>query len=207
MGAWWIGTDTALGVGIRGILRECDGAPCRVVPSVMDIGDRAAPGDLVLAAIDGPGDGHRRSTRERFGARPELRPVAVASTAAERVALSLLVDGWIGVILATATPMQVGDACERLRAGRRAIAGLGSDANDRLDDLDACWPGRDVGLSRRESEVLAGLADGLSAAQIAERLVIGRETVRTHLRTLYRSMGVCDRGAAVAEGFRRGIIG
>jgi two-component system nitrate/nitrite response regulator NarL len=61
-------------------------------------------------------------------------------------------------------------------------------------------------LTDREQEVLELLAEGLSAPQIADRLVVGASTVKTHLKNLYGKLGVGDRAAAVAEGMRRGIL-
>jgi two-component system nitrate/nitrite response regulator NarL len=61
-------------------------------------------------------------------------------------------------------------------------------------------------LSPREMEILSLLAAGLSAPQIADQLIIGRTTVKTHLANLYDKLGVGDRAAAVAEGMRRGLL-
>jgi two-component system nitrate/nitrite response regulator NarL len=61
-------------------------------------------------------------------------------------------------------------------------------------------------LSEREGEVLALLADGASAPDIAARLHLSTATVKTHLHNLYEKLEVSDRAAAVAEGMRRGLI-
>jgi two-component system, NarL family, nitrate/nitrite response regulator NarL len=61
-------------------------------------------------------------------------------------------------------------------------------------------------LTPRELEILSLLAAGFSAPQIADHLVIGRTTVKTHLANLYEKLGVGDRAAAVAEGMRRGLL-
>ena len=53
--------------------------------------------------------------------------------------------------------------------------------------------GRTGPLSNREREVFALLADGLSGAQIAERLVISPETVRTHIRNGMAKLGASTR--------------
>jgi DNA-binding NarL/FixJ family response regulator len=68
------------------------------------------------------------------------------------------------------------------------------------------WPGRELGLSRRESEVLSLLADGLSNRAIADHLVVGEETVKTHLRSIYRKLDVKDRAQAVATILRSGVF-
>jgi len=68
------------------------------------------------------------------------------------------------------------------------------------------WPGRQLGLSHRESQVLGLLAEGLSNRLIAAELVLGEETVKTHLRNIYRKLEVKDRAEAVAVAIRQGIV-
>jgi DNA-binding CsgD family transcriptional regulator len=65
----------------------------------------------------------------------------------------------------------------------------------------------DAGLSPRELEILELVAEGLSAAEIASRLVLSRETVRTHIRNLHAKLGVGDRVSAVVKAMRAGLIG
>lgn len=62
-------------------------------------------------------------------------------------------------------------------------------------------------LTARERQVLALVAAGLSAPQIAERLVLSPHTVKTHLRNSFDKLGVTDRAAAVAAAMRRGLLG
>ena len=61
-------------------------------------------------------------------------------------------------------------------------------------------------LSRREQEVLALLADGLVNKQIAARLGISANTVKTHLELLFEKLGVATRAEAVATGVKRGLL-
>ncbi|MEO8092133.1 MAG: LuxR C-terminal-related transcriptional regulator [bacterium] len=61
-------------------------------------------------------------------------------------------------------------------------------------------------LSKREREVFELLADGLSGAEIAERLVLSPETVRTHIRNAMAKLGASTRSHAVAIALRRGEI-
>jgi DNA-binding CsgD family transcriptional regulator len=61
-------------------------------------------------------------------------------------------------------------------------------------------------LTPREVEILQLAADGLTAPQIAELLVVSRHTVSTHLRHIYVKWSVPDRAAAVAEALRQGLI-
>jgi two-component system, NarL family, nitrate/nitrite response regulator NarL len=61
-------------------------------------------------------------------------------------------------------------------------------------------------LSVRENEVLALIADGLSAPDIGRRLHLSPATVKGHLSSLYEKLGVKERAAAVAEAMRRGLL-
>jgi two-component system nitrate/nitrite response regulator NarL len=61
-------------------------------------------------------------------------------------------------------------------------------------------------LTAREREVLALTAEGLSAPQIADRLIVALPTVKTHQARLYEKLGVSERAAAVAEAMRRGLL-
>ncbi|MBA2553898.1 MAG: response regulator transcription factor [Geodermatophilaceae bacterium] len=68
------------------------------------------------------------------------------------------------------------------------------------------WPGARLGLSQRESEVLALAVSGMSNHAIAARLVIGDETVKSHISSVYRKLDVRDRAGAVAVAMREGLF-
>ncbi|MBA2414767.1 MAG: response regulator transcription factor [Geodermatophilaceae bacterium] len=68
------------------------------------------------------------------------------------------------------------------------------------------WPGARLGLSQRESEVLALAVSGMTNRAIAARLVIGDETVKSHISSLYRKLEVRDRAGAVAVAMREGLF-
>lgn len=61
-------------------------------------------------------------------------------------------------------------------------------------------------LSEREQEVLALLVDGLSNQQIAERLFISNDTVKTHMRHILEKLAVSDRTQAAVKAIRHGLI-
>jgi pimeloyl-ACP methyl ester carboxylesterase/DNA-binding CsgD family transcriptional regulator len=61
-------------------------------------------------------------------------------------------------------------------------------------------------LSRREREVLALVAHGLSEREIAEQLVLSQHTVHRHVANIRRKLGRSSRAAAVAEAARLGLI-
>jgi DNA-binding NarL/FixJ family response regulator len=63
-----------------------------------------------------------------------------------------------------------------------------------------------VQLSVREIEVLRQVAAGGDNREIAERLFVSSETVKTHLGNIYRKLGVAGRAHAVAAALRQGQL-
>ena len=67
-------------------------------------------------------------------------------------------------------------------------------------------PNRVAGLTEREVQVLLGMADGKSNAEIGRDLYLSEDTVKTHARRLFRKLEASDRAQAVAVGFRLGLV-
>jgi DNA-binding NarL/FixJ family response regulator len=108
-----------------------------------------------------------------------------------------------------ATTGRTADATAELERTRDRLAALGADAESararRL--LDAYARGRGVApLTRREREVLALVADGLTNRQIAERLVVSEHTVHRHVTNILRKLDLPSRTAAAAYAARRGLL-
>lgn len=68
------------------------------------------------------------------------------------------------------------------------------------------WSGAHLGLTQRESEVLELLVSGHSNKAVAGKLVVSEDTVKTHIRGLYRKLGVSDRSGAIAVALREGLF-
>jgi DNA-binding CsgD family transcriptional regulator len=69
----------------------------------------------------------------------------------------------------------------------------------------AAWPGQAEGLTPRESEVLSLIVSGLSNQDIALRLFLSINSVKTYVRTAYRRMGVRSRSQAILWGIEHGF--
>ena len=61
-------------------------------------------------------------------------------------------------------------------------------------------------LSAREREVLGHIANGKTIPAMAKEMFLAPSTVKTHVQRLYEKLGVSERGAAVAEAMRRGLL-
>jgi DNA-binding CsgD family transcriptional regulator len=67
------------------------------------------------------------------------------------------------------------------------------------------WPGKEAGLSPRESEIVALIIKGLTNQEIAERAYLSINSVKSYIRSGYRKIGVTRRAQAVAWGMQNGF--
>jgi DNA-binding NarL/FixJ family response regulator len=65
---------------------------------------------------------------------------------------------------------------------------------------------RGISLTERELQVLRGMAEGRSNAEIGRELYVSEDTVKTHARRLFRKLSARDRAHAVAAAFRAGLV-
>nr|WP_061555512.1 response regulator transcription factor [Mycobacterium simiae] len=146
-----------------------------------------------------------RDIRERT---PASKVILLSVYEDEQYLFQALRVGASGYLLKGISSDELVRQLEYVQAGSTAIdAGLAARAADTAARLqrDEFWPGARQGLSQRESEILSFVVAGLSNRGIAGKLVIGDETVKSHLRSIYRKLGVGDRTAAVAVALREGI--
>jgi len=140
---------------------------------------------------------------------PDRRHLALTHRDDDWFVLRALRSGYLGFLLWSSPADEVAAALHAVADGRCAICHrLASDiaASGARLSASAFWPGMALGLTERESDVLVGLSRGASTREIAARLYLGEETVRSHLKGLYSKLHVSERGAAVALAFRRGIL-
>jgi DNA-binding NarL/FixJ family response regulator len=130
---------------------------------------------------------------------------------------SLTTDRRVKAVVAYAWALAPGQLEAVLDAGARGVLSKSMSARDLVDALVAIaageivvssvfrrqrgcsWPGHDFGLTLRESEVAAFLAEGCSNHAIAEALYISEHTVKSHLKSIFQKTGVASRTQAVAR--------
>jgi DNA-binding NarL/FixJ family response regulator len=139
---------------------------------------------------------------------PERKVVMLSVYDDEQYLFQALRVGAAGYLLKSISSDDLVRQLELVRSGESAIdPGLAARAVDTASRLqrDEFWPGARQGLTQRESEILSFMVTGLSNRGIANKLIIGDETVKSHLRSIYRKLGVSDRTSAVATALREGI--
>ena len=180
--------------GFRVVATAADGATAiRIAPAVrpdvvlMDLHFAAAPGDD--SALSGAA-----ATREILTALPDTR-VLVLSASGEHVdVLEAVKAGASGYLVKSASVDELADAVRRTAAGDTVftpgLAGLVLGEYRRM----AAAPELDTPqLTERETEVLRLVAKGLTARQIADRLVISHRTVENHVQSTLRKLQLHNR--------------
>ncbi|RSD11964.1 response regulator [Amycolatopsis eburnea] len=164
---------------------------------------RAAGGDVDVVLMDlrfGTGMTGAEATAA-ITARPGAPRVLVVTTYdTDADILPAIQAGATGYLLKDALPEDLAAAVRTAAAGRTTLAPA---VADRLLDR---MRRPDVAVTRREIEVLALVADGLSNRAIAERLHLTEGTVKSHLARCYTKLGVDSRTAAVAAATDLGLI-
>lgn len=109
--------------------------------------------------------------------------------------------GATGYLLKDATRVQLVDAIHAASRGETVLAPRV--AQRLVAKMRSPAP---VTLTPREAEVLAGVAEGLSNAEIGRRLFIGEATVKTHLLRIFAKLDVGDRTRAVVVALETGLL-
>jgi DNA-binding NarL/FixJ family response regulator len=161
--------------------------------------------DLRMPRMDGI-----EATKRLRETNPDTQVIALTTYADDESVLGALRAGARGYLTKDSSADDIREAILAVAAGDAAldpsvqqtvIAAL-SDGTPSTVPSDEELPD---GLTPREAEVLALIADGLSNAQIAEHLVVSPATVKSHINHLFAKAGIRDRAQAVRYAYSRGI--
>ncbi|WP_217209925.1 response regulator transcription factor [Streptomyces sp. AC550_RSS872] len=167
--------------------------------------------DVVLMDIRMPELGGIEATRRITAATPQIKVLVLTTFDLDEYVYEALRAGASGFLLKDASADQLAEAVRVVAAGdallapgitRRLITEF-----SRLDKRPHVPLKQRVGeLTERETEVLALIAQGLSNAEIAERLVVAEQTVKTHVGRILVKLGLRDRTQAAVFAFESGLV-
>ncbi len=179
-----------------------------VVPSgteIVDLDERLEP-DVILMDVSLQGLNGIEATRAIVRRRPEARVVVLTMHDDSETVTGAMAAGAVGFLPKNAGRIDLVTAVEAVARGEGYIHPTVT-----RTFLDKVGPLADRSLAaerltERERQVLECLAAGSSTRQIADTLVLGEETVKSHLARIYQKLGVNDRVGAVALALRRGLV-
>jgi len=166
--------------------------------------------DVVLMDLRMPNCDGVQATRRLRELDAGIRVLVLTTFADDRSVIDALRAGARGYLTKDSGAQEIHAALRQVMAGQAAVdpavqhhllaaiaAGQGpAPAEPALPD----------GLTHREAEVLALIAQGLSNGEIADRLVVSETTVKSHINHLFAKTGVRDRAQAVRYAYRNGIV-
>jgi DNA-binding NarL/FixJ family response regulator len=169
------------------------------------LAERLRP-DVVLMDLDMPVLDGAEATAMLRGRVPGSAVLVLTTYADEHSIFPALKAGARGYLTKDTESEQVEAAIRSVHAGRMWLDPI---VQERL--VAAIVPGEPGGkelpdgLTPREAEVLGLIADGLTNAEICDRLVISQATVKTHVNRVFAKIGAHDRAQAVRYAFRHGL--
>lgn len=162
---------------------------------------RALQPDVVLMDLRMPGTDGVTAIRELLRLGVNSRIVVLTTYDSDADVLPAIEAGATGYLLKDVPRDELVRAVHAAADGHSALApSVASRLVDRVRAPEASL------LSPRELQVLALIADGATNREAGARLHLSEATVKTHLLSIYGKLGVGDRAAAVAEGFRKGLL-
>lgn len=187
------------------IISESEGFECRHVYSNAEDAIKEIPTlqlDVVLTDINLPGKSGIDCIDELKGKCPETNFLICTSFEDTETVFKALKAGATGYLTKTTQPSKLLDAIVEVNNGgspmsshiARKVVSSFNEVNDN-SNLEK--------LSNREKEILQFLSKGLRYKEIADKLFLSTETVRTHIRNIYEKLQVNSRTEALNKVFKK----
>jgi DNA-binding NarL/FixJ family response regulator len=173
------------------VAAEADGGP-----RVLELYRQHRP-DVVLMDMRLHGDSGARLTAAIRAEFPSARVLVISNYEGDEDIHQALAAGAMGYLFKSVVEDELVDAIREVNAGRTYLP---KGVTARLKEESG------LPLTRREHDLIELLGKGLRNRELGQVLGVSEDTVKTHLKNLFRKLGVSDRAEAVREGLRRGFI-
>jgi DNA-binding NarL/FixJ family response regulator len=160
--------------------------------------------DIRMPDVDG-----LEATRQIIAADPSARVLILTTFDLDEYVYEALRAGASGFVLKDDPPEQLIAAVRTVAAGDALLSpSVTRRVIKQFTRVPRPSPPKEMDeLTDREREIFTLIADGLSNAEIGERLYISETTVKTHVTHLFQKLGLRDRVQAVVLAYRTGVFG
>ena len=164
--------------------------------------------DVVLMDLRMPHCNGVEATRRLRDHDASIKVLVLTTYTDDRSVIDALRAGARGYLTKDASAGEIREALQRVTSGQAAIDPAVQQhlvSAIATGPSTAATPQLPAGLTQREGEVLALIAQGLSNIEIAGRLVVSETTVKSHINHLFAKTGVRDRAQAVTYAYQHGL--
>jgi two-component system nitrate/nitrite response regulator NarL len=158
--------------------------------------------EVVLLDINLPDQSGLEVCRQLTNTYPGLKVLALTTLNEKSYVTRMMQQGAVGYVLKNASPEELAEALTRVRAGKKYFS-------DEVQELllQPTPPAATVPLlTRREKEILALIASGLTSHDIADRLFVSALTVETHRRNILTKFEVNNTASLIRLAAQHGLL-
>ncbi len=190
-------------VVVRGLASLLEGFTDELTIVELDVATpTSAVVDIVLYDTFALGDAGDDALEKVLSANHESALVFYTWNLAPRVVVEARARGVRGVLSKALSAEELVKCLQRIRRGEVVIS---PEPTEGSELMTGDWPGKDRGLTPREAEVVALIAQGVSNKEIAATTYLSINSIKSYIRSAYRTMGVTTRSQAVRWCLERGI--
>ena len=162
--------------------------------------------DIILLDIHLPGMSGIDAIAHLKEINPGMRIIMLTMFDDDQLIMQAILKGADGYLLKKNSPGRLFDSLHAVMSGGSAISpGIASKIL-KLFRQHIPLKNNPYHLTRRETEILENIVEGLTNRQIAAKLFISPETVRNHIRNIYRKLQVHSKSQAVVKALREGLV-
>lgn len=190
------------------VLAGSFGTPLQALTALENAAKRDEGPDLVLMDLELPGMSGIECTRRIKALLPEVAVVMLTVFEDRTRLVEAITAGADGYLLKRMPAMLLLEQLRSVMAGGSPLsAGVARTVLEIIRQLGPeKEPRAEVDLTPREQEVLACLVQGMSYKAVARELEISIDTVRSHIRAVYRKLQVNNVAEAVGRALREGLV-